>query len=133
MNESLRSWQRMFAVAALFNFSMGLPIMFASRSTFGLAYGPTGGIDDPTVLMFWRDFGFMVVLIGVGYVVVAVRPEAHIGIVWLGIPAKLFDVVVLTSRWAAGLANPIVLIPAAIDGAFAIAFAAFLRRTRRMH
>ncbi|GGV81422.1 hypothetical protein GCM10010294_55040 [Streptomyces griseoloalbus] len=39
--------------------------------------------------------------------------------------AKLFDVVNLTTLYAWGIARPLVLVPAAIDGAFAIAFMRF--------
>jgi hypothetical protein len=56
------------------------------------------------------DFGFAVVLIGVGYFIVALDPITHRSIVVLGIGAKLFDVVVLTWRWYTGRAYPVVLI-----------------------
>jgi Na+-driven multidrug efflux pump len=72
--------------------------MVAADWTFALSYGATGSTGDPTVSMFWRDFGFAVVLIGIGYFIVALDPIAHRGIVVLGIGAKLFDVVVLAWR-----------------------------------
>jgi hypothetical protein len=81
-------------------------------------------------LRFWSDFGFAVVLIGVGYYLVSRDVDQNRGLVWLGVPAKLFDVVTLTSRFAMGLASPLVLIPAAVDGLFMLAFVAFLYQTR---
>ena len=42
--------------------------------------------------------------------------------------AKLFDMIVLPLRWLEGLAHPIVVIPAAVDGGFCLGFAWFLLR-----
>jgi hypothetical protein len=78
-------------------------------------------------LRFWGDFGFAVLLIGVGYWIVSRDVTKNCGIVWLGIFAKMFDVVVLSWRWAEGVACPIVLLPAALDGAFVVLFILFLR------
>jgi hypothetical protein len=68
-------------------------------------------------LKLWGDFGFCAILIGIGYAVVAVD-RTNRALVRLGIPAKGFDIVVLTSRWISGITKPFVLIPAAIDGVF---------------
>lgn len=60
-------WQRMFWVAALFNFSMGGPIMLAPQWSYTLAYLPLLTDNNSIALKFWEDFGFSVLLIGVGY------------------------------------------------------------------
>jgi hypothetical protein len=116
-------WALLFFAAGVFNFCLGGPIFFAPGWSYRLAYI---GEADAATLRFWSDFGFAVLLIGVGYFIVAVNVDKGIGIVWLGILAKLFDVIVLTLRFSDGLANVIVLLPAAIDGAFVLAFALFL-------
>ncbi|WEJ08447.1 hypothetical protein [Sinorhizobium prairiense] len=125
-----RFWSKFFWAAALFNWLIGIPLMFASAWTFGIAY-----YDDPATagmaINLWSDFGFCVTLIGVGYAIVAVDPRRNHGLVWLGICAKLFDVVVLSWRWYAGIARPIVLLPAAIDGAFVLGFMLFLLTIRK--
>ena len=123
-------WQKIWMAAALFNFIMGVPIALAPAWTFAVAYGPSGVSADPMALRLWRDFGLLVILIGVGYYIVSRDITKNRGLVYLGIVAKLFDVVVLTYRFEAGLANPIVLIPAAIDGIFVILFILFLVQTR---
>jgi hypothetical protein len=46
---------------------------------------------------------------------------------WLGILAKLFDVVAISLRWTGGIARPLALMLAAIDGAFVVLFILFLR------
>ena len=120
----LTRWSMMFVGAAAFNFLMGGPIFFASGWSYRLAY--VGDTPDST-LRFWGDFGFAVLLIGVGYAIVARDVTRNRGIVWLGILAKLFDVVAISSRWMHGIARPLALVPAAIDGSFVLLFVLFLR------
>jgi len=121
---NLKRWSLTFLAAAGFNFLMGGPIFFAPHWSYRLAY-----IGEPaeSTLRFWGDFGFAVLLIGVGYWIVARDVTRNRGIVWLGILAKAFDVVALSWRWSRGEAHPIVLLPAAVDGAFAVLFILFLR------
>ena len=128
MSLSERGWQWMWWSAAAFNFAVAAAIVLATSWSFQLAYGR--GPDDPLVLAFWRDFGIFVALIGVGYAMVALAPARHIGIVYLGIAAKLFDVVMLSYRYWSGVAEAIVLVPALIDGGYMVLFVLFLYRRR---
>jgi len=125
---SPKQWSLMFLAAALFNFAMGGPIFLASTWSYRLAY--LGDVQESAV-RFWGDFGFAVLLIGVGYWILSRDVTKNHGIVWLGIFAKMFDVIVLSWRWASGLARPIVLLPATVDGAFAVLFILFLLSGRR--
>lgn len=124
-------WKSMFLVAALFNFSMGVPIMLALQWSYTLAYLPLLTNNNAIALKFWGDFGFSVLLIGVGYYLVSRDVTQNRSIVWLGIFAKLFDVIVLTYRFAIGVAKPLVLFPAVIDGIFVLLFFIFLYQIRR--
>jgi hypothetical protein len=117
-------WAIMFAGATAFNLCIGGSIMIAPSWTFHLAYAGAGA---PETLRFWADFGFAVALIGVGYGIVARDVTRNRGLVWIGIFAKLFDVVVLGTRWLDGVAHTAALVPGAIDGAFILLFIAFLR------
>ncbi|MCA6095772.1 hypothetical protein LE181_26870 [Streptomyces sp. SCA3-4] len=117
-------WSRLFLVAALFNYVIGLPIVFARRWSYDLSYVPDV-TRDAMALRLWAGFGFAVVLIGIGYHIVARDVTQNRGIVLLGILAKLFDVVNLTTLYAGDLARPLVLVPAAIDFAFTVAFVRF--------
>jgi hypothetical protein len=119
-------WSRLFLVAALFNYVIGFPILLLRHWTFDVSYLEAVG-RDPLALRLWADFGFAVVLIGYGYQIIARDVDRNRGIVILGIGAKLFDVINLSTLYAWGLARPIVLIPAAIDGLFTISFIVFLR------
>jgi hypothetical protein len=119
----------MFVAAALFNFVFGGPILLTPAWSYSIAYLPP--LDSQGMaLRFWGDFGFAVVLIGVGYYLVSRDLARNRGVVWLGVFAKLFDVVVLSYRFALGLAHPIVLVPAAVDGLFMLLFILFLYQTR---
>jgi hypothetical protein len=114
----------MFLAAGAFNVAIGGPILVATAWTYRVAY-----VGEPvtSTLRFWWDFGFCVVLIGVGYWIVSRDVTRNRGIVWLGVFAKLFDVVVLSWRWLEGVARPLALVPAAVDGAFVVLFLLFLR------
>src|SRR5262245_42403477 len=127
---SSRAWSGFFVVAALFNFAIGLPLMFAPDWTFGLAFHDAPQSPGALAPKLWGDFGFCVALIGVGYLMVAFDLTNR-ALVWLGIGAKAFDVIVLTSRWLAGITKPLVLLPAAIDAAFIVGFVIFLMRSRK--
>jgi hypothetical protein len=119
-----RNWSRLFVAAALFNYVIGFPILLARRWSFDLSYVESVG-RDPMALRLWADFGFAVLLIGYGYQLIGKDVTKNRGIVILGIVAKLFDVVNLTTLFIWGLAKPVVLLPAAIDGLFVIAFLVF--------
>ena len=125
MDDSRKRWTLFFCLAAAFNFCMGGPIFFASAWSYAVAYI---GVPDPATLRFWGDFGYAVILIGVGYAILGVDIDRNRGIVWLGIIAKLFDMIALPLRWSEGLAHPIVLVPAGIDGLFCLGFVVFLVR-----
>ena len=122
-------WSKIFFVAALFNYAMGLPIFFATEWTYELVYNESI-TREPMALSLWADFGLMVILIGYGYQIISQDITKNRGIVLLGIFAKLFDVVTLTYRYFIDVANAIVLIPAAIDGIFVLLFILFWYRTK---
>ena len=125
MNNSRMCWTVFFYLAAAFNFSMGGPIFFASEWSYSIAYIVP---SDAATLRFWGDFGYAVLLIGFGYAIIGFDVDRNRGIVWLGIVAKLFDMIALPVRWWEGLAHPIVIVPASIDGLFCIGFVVFLFR-----
>ncbi len=123
------AWTRFFFAAAGFNYVIGFPIMLARLWSYNAVYVASVS-RAPMALRLWADFGFFVVLIGLGYQMVAHNISANRGIVWLGVFAKLFDVFNLTNLYLTGRAHPLVLAPALIDGAFTVGFLIFLRKTR---
>jgi hypothetical protein len=127
MSSTSHKWSVLFFAAAAFNFCIGLPLMLLPW-TFSLAFfEPVHGASDLAPKL-WGDFGFCVTLIGIGYLMAAFDLNNR-ALVWLGILAKAFDVIVLTSRWITGITRPLVLFPAAIDAVFIALFLLFLVRT----
>ena len=126
MIRNLGVWAAMFVAAALFNFAIGFPLMLARHWAFALAFVSADAENAGIAPDLWADFGYCVVLIGVGYLIVARDVTRNRGLVWLGIFAKLFDVVVLSWRTVIGMTRPIVLLPAGIDAVFVLLFVWFL-------
>jgi hypothetical protein len=119
-----RFWSRLFLIAALFNYAIGFPILLFRQWSYDLCYVIAVG-RDPMAIRLWADFGFAVILIGLGYQTISRDVSKNRGIVVLGIIAKLFDVINLPVLFFLGIARPIVLIPAFIDGIFAALFVVF--------
>ena len=130
MAVNTRWWSLLFLGAAIFNYVIGIPILLASSWSYSVAYNATV-VTDPMALRLWADFGFGVLLIGFGYQLVSRDVSQNRGVVLLGIIAKLFDVFNLTYLYYLGIARPIVLLPAAIDGTFVVFFVVFWFATRR--
>jgi hypothetical protein len=128
MNAANTRWVWFFVLAAVFNGCTGGPTFFAPGWSYSVAYIAP---PDAATLRFWGDFGFAVLLVGLGYLLIALDLNRGKGIAFLGVIAKLFDVIALPTRWAEGLAHPIVLVPAGIDALFCIGFIAFLFRARQ--
>ena len=119
----MRVWQLVFVAAALFNFSVGLPMVIAPEITVqGLG---VAGADLLTV----RLLGWMITTFGIGYAMVGLEPRKHRGIVLLGIIGK--GGVIALTWWLAwrGLVARDVALLAAGDLFFVGVFIAFLRRT----
>ncbi len=127
-----RRWSKLFLIAALFNYAIGFPILLFRHWSYDLSFVEAVG-RDPMAMRLWADFGFAVILIGLGYQIVSRNIRSNRGIVLLGIIAKLFDVVNLTLLFFWGFARPIVLIPAFIDGVFAALFVVFWFSSKRVN
>ena len=95
MNNSRMYWTVFFYLVAAFNFSMGGPIIFTSAWSYSVTYIVP---PDAATLRFWGDFGYAVLLIGLGYAIIGFDVPRNHGIVWLGIVAKLFDMIALPVR-----------------------------------
>jgi hypothetical protein len=121
------SW--LFGVGAAWNFVIGVSILVDPLSSLRLLYAQQPGTDDQLLMMLDRDFGFCVLLFGVGYGIVARDPSRNHGLIWLGIIGKLGVVATLGQRWLTGVATAWVLPAAAGDFVFAALFAWFLWRS----
>lgn len=123
----------LFAVGAAWNFVIAISILVAPLISLRLLYGREPGADDSLLAMLNRDFAFCVLLLGVGYGIVAFDPSRNHGLIWIGILGKLGVVAMFGQRWLTGVATAWVLPAAAGDLVFAALFAWFLWRGTSKH
>jgi hypothetical protein len=76
-------WRIVFALAALFNLTIGTAALFAPELLFALLRQP-----PLPYFLFVRIMGALVAIFGVGYAMVAAQPQQNRGIVWLGAIGK---------------------------------------------
>jgi hypothetical protein len=86
-------WRILFAVAAVFNFVAGLPLLLVPAEAVALL-----GIAPQTTLFFAQMSGALIATFGVGYAMVA-RNLAMREFVLLGAIGKLLAVVLVTIYW----------------------------------
>lgn len=122
----MRIWTVIFVVAALFNFAVGLPMLLAPEAMLaGL------GQPVPDDLLMTRLASLLIVVLGIGYAMVARDPVANRPILWLGVIGKApIPLLVWLSGGAAALSSSAFLLSLG-DLAFATLFLLFLLTHRR--
>lgn len=121
----MRAWKAVFAVAAVFNWLVGLPLLIAPAAFYAMLGQSTPDLFNAQMA------GALIVVFGVGYAMVARDPVANRGIVWLGVIGKgplplLYWLNVQAGR-APMSGFPLTL----VDLAFAALFLTYLLRTRK--
>jgi len=122
----MRVWKLVFALAALFNFAVGLPLLLAPVAFYTLLGQPV-----PTDLLSVQTSALLISVFGVGYAMVARDPVANRPIVWLGLLGKAPLPVMVWLQVQAGKASMDAFTLTLGDLVFAVLFLAFLLRTRR--
>eukprot|EP01035_Chromulina_nebulosa_P007058 gene7058-9512_t len=79
----MRIWTVIFVVAALFNFAVGLPMLLAPEAMLAALGQPV-----PADLLMTRLASLLIVVLGIGYGMVARDPAANRPILWLGVLGK---------------------------------------------
>jgi len=122
----MRFWKFIFAVAALFNFAVGLPMLAAPEAMLaGL------GQTVPDDLLMTRLAALLIVVLGIGYGMVARDPVANRPILWLGVLGKApIPLLVWLGGGAAALSSSSFILSLG-DLAFAALFLLFLLTHRR--
>jgi hypothetical protein len=122
----MKRWKIVFAVAAVFNMLVGLPLVLAP----GAFYGALGQAAPDDILSV-QTAGLLIAVFGVGYAMVARDPPAHRAIVWLGVIGKTPLPILTWLQIQAGKASMDTLFVALGDWVFVGLFLAFLLTTRR--
>ena len=122
----MRVWKILFVTAALFNFAVGLPMLLAPEAMLASLGQPV-----PDDLLMTRLASLLIVVLGVGYGMVARDPAANRPILWLGVLGKApIPVLVWLSGGQAALASSAFVLSLG-DLAFAALFLVFLLTHRR--
>lgn len=120
----------MFLLGAFWNFLVAIIAIRFKQEVARFFYGST--IEGVVGQLAWEDFAACIFLFGVGYLIVAINPAKNHGIVFLGIVGKFAVAVVFTSRYLEGMATAGVFFPVGVDFTFAVLFAWFLVRRRKV-
>ncbi len=119
-------WKLIFWVAAIFNFAVGLPMLLAPEVLL-----PAIGQALPDDLLMIRLAALLIVVLGIGYGMVARDPAANRPILWLGVLGKApIPLLVWISGGAAALSSSAFVLSLG-DLAFAALFLLFLLTHRR--
>lgn len=122
----MRFWTVIFVVAAVFNFAVGLPMLLAPEAMLASLGQPV-----PDDLLMTRLASLLIVVLGVGYAMVARDPAANRPILWLGVIGKApIPLLVWQSGGAAGLSSSAFILSLG-DLAFAALFLLYLLTHRR--
>lgn len=119
-------WKLVFWVAAVFNFAVGLPMLLTPEVLL-----PAIGQPLPDDLLMIRLAALLIVVLGIGYGMVARDPAANRPILWLGVLGKApIPLLVWISGGAAALSSSAFVLSLG-DLAFAALFLLFLLTHRR--
>ena len=119
----MTGWRCFFAAAACFNVAIASGYIAAP----GLML-TTGGMPSSPPDLGWRLLGWCVLTFGVGYALVALRPDRNDDLVRLGVIGKLGVFATVLACWPAGLASGPLLAGGCADLLWALAFLIYLRR-----
>ncbi|MDP1630032.1 MAG: hypothetical protein Q8L66_01270 [Caulobacter sp.] len=122
----MRTWKIVFALAAAFNFLVGLPLLLAPSAFYAALKQPI-----PTDLMSLQTSALLISVFGVGYAMLAVDPVRNRPIAWLGLLGKAPLPVMVWLQVQAGKAAVSAFQLTLVDLVFAVLFAVFILRTRR--
>jgi hypothetical protein len=122
----MRIWKVVFTLAALFNFAVGLPMLLAPAAMLA-----TLGQPVPDDLLMTRLASLLIVVLGIGYGMVARDAAANRPILWLGVLGKApIPLLVWISGGAAALSSSAFILSLG-DLVFATLFLLFLLTHRR--
>ncbi len=120
------SWNAIFWLSALFNFIVGLPLLFRPAFFFSMV-----GMPPPSSLLFVQIAGLLIAVIGIGYGFAAVDPVRHRVMIVLGAIGKPVLPILFYLYYAAGEVPLDAFLLSWVDGSFGIVFVIFLLTTTR--
>lgn len=122
----MRIWRMVFALAAAFNFLVGLPLLLAPVTFYAAMKQPL-----PGDLLTAQVAALLITVFGVGYAMVARNPPPNRPIVWLGLLGKAPLPLIVWLQVLAGKASFSAFTLTLGDALFAGLFLVFLLTTRK--
>ena len=116
---------RVFAVAGVFNLLVGIGGFVAPAVTCGLL-----GVPLPTNRVFMQLAMWLIVVVGIGYCLVALRPERNRDLMRIGALGKLLVLPIVVLAWRRGDASGAGVVASSGDLVLALLFFDVLRRLR---
>lgn len=113
------TWRIVFALAAAFNFAVGLAMLLGPAVVFS-------GEPSPREAMLTDTAALLIVTFGLGYAMVARRPRAHAGIALLGAVGKALMPIIAWVHFTRGAIPFAAVLLSLGDLVFAGLFVAFL-------
>ena len=121
---SYRDWRIFFIVAALWNALGAVPGLCFSALNLEIFYGVEGA-DDLTIFLN-QCVWWAVLVYGIGYLIVASAPDRHLGIVAMGIIAKVIIAALWIRLFAIDRATFMAAFAALGDSVFTLLFVLYL-------
>ncbi|MEJ2276796.1 MAG: hypothetical protein P8Y70_03460 [Candidatus Lokiarchaeota archaeon] len=121
----LKLYKLIFLVAAFWNWSVGITLILLSIF-FLPDVAPLFGISIPPSLIFLHGLCVLVIVIGVGFLIVSLRPESNQGLVIMGIIEKYSIFIVFFIYFCIGDTNIFGLLIAIGDLILGIIFSILL-------
>lgn len=125
----LRLMRAFFLVAALWNFAGAFPGIFDSAGMFEREFGYI--LADPVMVSIYRGAWATAFLYGIGFLMVAYKPERHTGVVLMGGLGKALFALNLLIMYLNDWTSDFAIVVIGGDAVFVIIFIVYFIRLRR--
>ena len=119
-----RFWKITFLIAGIYTSIGVIPGIFNPEQ--GLLNFTCQIIEDWNTLYFFRSLWITVFVFGIGFLIVALNPAKHIGIVIMGLLGKLFFASNVLFQYSNEKVSQIAMTAASIDLIFVLLFGIFI-------
>ncbi len=126
----LLSFRSLFVIAALWNFAGALPGLFDSAGMFEREFGRN--LADPVMVAVYRGAWVTALLYGFGFLIVALNPVRHTGVILMGGLGKGLFALNLAYMCLNGWTSDFAIVVIAGDIIFFTLFVVYFVRIRQL-
>jgi len=126
----LLSFRSLFVIAALWNFAGALPGLFDSAGMFEREFGRN--LADPVMVAVYRGAWVTALLYGFGFLIVALNPVRHTGVILMGGLGKGLFALNLAYMYLNGWTSDFAIVVIAGDVIFFMLFVVYFARLRQL-